>query len=61
LTGIDGSSMPAFAGRVSPAQAWEIAGYVDTLARTPAWQESDPATVRTVGVASDPVDRGRYW
>ena len=60
LTGIDGSSMPAFAGRVSPAQAWEIAGYVGTLARTPAWQESDPATVRTVGISSDPVDRGRY-
>ena len=60
LTGIDGSSMPAFAGRVSPVQAWEIAGYVGTLARTPAWQESDPATVRTVGISSDPVDRGRY-
>jgi mono/diheme cytochrome c family protein len=60
LTGIDGSSMPAFAGRVSPAQAWEIARYVETLARTPAWQESDPATVRTVGISSDPVDRGRY-
>jgi mono/diheme cytochrome c family protein len=60
LTGIDGSSMPPLAGRLAPPEVWAIASYVDTLARTPAWQAADPATVRTVGISSDPVDRGRY-
>jgi mono/diheme cytochrome c family protein len=60
LTGIDGSVMSALAGRLAPAEAWAIASYVTTLARTPAWQATDPAMARTAGVSSDPVDRGRY-
>jgi mono/diheme cytochrome c family protein len=60
LAGIDGSPMPAFVGRVTTAQAWEIASYVASVARSPIWQERDPATIRTAGVAADPVDRGRY-
>ena len=60
LTGIDGSAMPAFAGRLAPADAWAIASYVETVARVPIWRERDPVTIRTAGVSSDPVDRGRY-
>jgi len=60
LTGIDGSAMPAFAGRLAPADAWAIASYVETVARAPIWQERDPVTIRTAGISSDPVDRGRY-
>jgi mono/diheme cytochrome c family protein len=60
LTGIDGSAMPPLAGRLAPPEAWAIASYVTSLARTPAWQSNDPAAARTAGVSSDPVDRGRY-
>ena len=60
LTGIDGSVMPPLAGRLAPQEAWAIASHVTTLARTPAWQATDPAVARSAGVSSDPVDRGRY-
>jgi mono/diheme cytochrome c family protein len=60
LTGIDGSVMPPLAGRLAPPEAWTIASYVTSLARTPAWQATDPSVALTAGVSSDPVDRGRY-
>jgi len=60
LTGFDGSPMPGYAGVLTPTEAWDLAHYVETLARAPIWRETDPAVVRTSGVASDPLARGRY-
>jgi mono/diheme cytochrome c family protein len=53
-------AMPSYAGSLSPAEARDVARYVATLARRPAWEETDPAAVARAGVAEDPVDRGRY-
>jgi mono/diheme cytochrome c family protein len=60
LTGIDGSAMPTFAAALTPADAWDVAHYVVSLARAPAWAERDPGRVRTAGVQADPRERGRY-
>jgi mono/diheme cytochrome c family protein len=60
LTGMDAGAMPAYADALTPAEARDLAAYVRSLARRPLWEESDPAAVRTVGVAADPLDRGRY-
>ena len=60
LTGIDGSRMPSFERAMTQAQAWDLARYVVSLARAPAWLERDPALVRTAGLQSDPLERGRY-
>ncbi len=60
LTGLDGSAMPGFASALTPAEAWEIAFYVASLARKPIWEEADPGKVRTAGVAEDPIERGSY-
>ncbi len=59
LTGLDGSTMPGFAGAITARDAWNIAYHVRSLARRPAWSETDPGAVATAGV-SDPLDRGRY-
>jgi len=60
LTGIDGSPMPSFERAMTRAQAWDVARYVVSLARAPAWLERDPARVRAAGLQSDPLERGRY-
>jgi mono/diheme cytochrome c family protein len=60
LTGIDGSSMPAYGDALSPGEAREIARHVRSLGRTPIWKERDPARLATAGIAALPVDRGRY-
>ena len=60
LTGIDGSPMPSFAGRVSAAEAVVIAAYVLTLGRDPIWRATDPTRIATAGVAAEPLARGRY-
>jgi mono/diheme cytochrome c family protein len=60
LTGLDGSTMPGFAGAITPRDAWNIAYYLRGLGRRPAWSEADPAAVPRSGVSSDPLDRGRY-
>ena len=60
LTGIDGSRMPSFADRVRAADAVVIAAYVLTLGREPLWRATDPATIATAGVATEPLARGRY-
>jgi len=60
LTGLDGSAMPSFAPVLTPAEAWEIAFYVASLARKPIWEEPDPGKVRTAGIATDPIERGSY-
>jgi mono/diheme cytochrome c family protein len=60
LTGIDGSPMGSYADRLTTAEAWALALYVPTLARRPAWEETDPVRIRTAGVAVDPLERGRY-
>jgi mono/diheme cytochrome c family protein len=60
LTGLDGSSMPGYAGAVTVPEAWELAYHVATLARTPIWDERDPERIGAAGVARDPIERGRY-
>lgn len=60
LTGLDGAGMPGYAGIVTAREAWEVAYHVASLARRPIWDERDPARVRAAGVASDPLERGRY-
>jgi DMSO reductase family type II enzyme heme b subunit len=37
LTGIDGAGMPAYAGAVSPEDAWHLAYYVASLQEPAAW------------------------
>ena len=58
--GIDGSPMPSYDERLAPSETWDISAFVATLARRPAWEELDPARVRSAGVAADPLERGRY-
>jgi mono/diheme cytochrome c family protein len=60
LTGLDGSAMPGYAAVMDPREAWEIAYHVRALGRAPAWLEADPEKVTAVGVAADPLERGRY-
>lgn len=60
LTGIDGSAMPSYEGSITPADALAVEAYVRSLARTPAWAARDPAVIARAGVATDPVQRGRY-
>jgi len=60
LAGLDGSAMPGFAWILTPAQAWEVAFSVASLARKPIWEEQDPERVHAAGVATDPLERGRY-
>ena len=58
--GIDGSPMPSYDERLAPSETWDISAFVATLARRPAWEELDPARIRSAGVAADPLERGRY-
>ena len=60
LAGIDGSPMPSFERAMTRTQAWDLARYVVSLARAPAWLERDPARVRAAGLQSDALERGRY-
>jgi mono/diheme cytochrome c family protein len=60
LTGLDGSPMPAYAGALSPAEAREVAAFVRSFGREPAWAAGDPAVARDAGVTGDPLARGRY-
>jgi mono/diheme cytochrome c family protein len=60
LTGLDGSPMPGLAGTITLRDAWDIAYHVRTLARRPAWSETDSGAVARAGVSRDPLDRGRY-
>lgn len=60
LTGIDASPMPSHAGTLGAADAIAIATHVARLARKPIWSETDPALIARAGVATAPVERGRY-
>jgi mono/diheme cytochrome c family protein len=60
LTGLDGSPMPAYADALSAGEARDLAHFVGSLARTPAWAARDPAEARHAGVSPDPLARGRY-
>jgi mono/diheme cytochrome c family protein len=60
LTGLDGSAMPAYAGSLTPAEAWDVARFVETLGRTPVWRETDVRAIAAAGVDEDLRDRGRY-
>jgi len=60
LTGLEGTEMPAYGDALSVEDALAVARFVRSLAREPAWASRDPATVRTAGVATEPLARGRY-
>ena len=60
LTGLDGTAMPAYADVLSAAEARALARHVRTFARTPIWEERDPARVASAGIEADPRERGRY-
>jgi mono/diheme cytochrome c family protein len=60
LTGLDGSAMPSYEAALSPGQARDVARFVASLARVPAWEAQDPAEARAAGVQRDPLARGRY-
>lgn len=60
LTGLDGSPMPAYADALDPGQARDLARYVASLARVPAWATEDLAAARHAGERADPLERGRY-
>lgn len=60
LTGLDGTAMPAYAGALRGEEALAVARYVRTLARSPIWEERDPGRVATAGIATEPLERGRY-
>ena len=59
-TGLDGSPMPSYGRVLSRDQAFQLAMFVQSLARRPIWEELDPDRVRGAGVAADPLTRGRY-
>ena len=60
LTGLDGSPMPAYADALSPGEARDLAHFVASLGRQPAWETRDPVAAGAAGVPRDPLARGRY-
>ncbi len=65
MTGIDGTPMPSFAGSASDREMRDLANYVTSLARKPAWSmtaEELTAFYASLDKAakSNPVERGRY-
>ncbi len=64
-TGMSGTPMPSFTDSASDGEMWDLANYVLSLARKPAWQmnadEIKGLYARQAAEAKkDPVRRGRY-
>ena len=64
-TGLDGTPMPSYAGSATDREMWELAYYVLSLARTPAWEMNAGELAALYGeederARADSVSRGRY-
>ena len=64
-TGLDGSPMPSFKGSATDRQMWDLANYIVSLGRKPAWRMSADelqslfASEKAKALAN-PVERGGY-
>lgn len=64
-TGLDGAPMPSFVGAVSDNEMWQLAGYVVSMARKPAWEMSEQELVGLYQAQDelarkDPARWGKY-
>ena len=59
LTGLDGASMPSYAGAVSPEDAWHLAYYVASLQEPPHWNMITHAAY-VMGALPDSLDDPRW-
>jgi mono/diheme cytochrome c family protein len=57
-TGLPGSSMPSYAYALTPAERWDVASYVDGLARVPPWEPG--GLLAGAGQQPDLLRRGEY-
>lgn len=64
-TGIDGTPMPAYVGSASNQEMWDLANYVESMARKPVWEMStsevkDLYAAREAADRQDTIRHGRY-
>jgi len=64
-TGVDGTPMPSYAGAVSDKEMWNLANYVVSMARKPAWNMNENELREFYAkleaqAKADPVQRGKY-
>ena len=64
-TGVDGTPMPSYVGTATDREMWDLANYVVSLARKPAWKMSEPELKEFYAkldaeARANPVQRGRY-
>jgi cytochrome c oxidase cbb3-type subunit 2 len=64
-TGMTGTPMPSYVGTASDVEMWDLANYVLSLARKPAWQMTADElhalyTREDAEAAKNPIERGRY-
>jgi len=57
-TGLTPGPMPAYADALPNADRWDLANFVVSLARTPAWEKG--GSFAGAGFAADPAQRGEY-
>ncbi len=64
-TGVDGTPMPSYAGTASDKEMWNLANYIVSIARKPAWKMNENEvkefyTKLDAQEKADPVQRGKY-
>lgn len=64
-TGVDGTPMPSYVGAASDKEMWDLANYVVSLARKPAWKMNENEIKEfyvklDVQAKTNPVHRGKY-
>ena len=64
-TGVDGTPMPSYAGTASDKEMWDLANYVVSLARKPAWKMNEQEIREFYAkldaqAKANPVQRGKY-
>lgn len=64
-TGLDGSPMPSFKGSATDHELWDLANYVVSLGRKPAWAMTKEEITSLFAAEKErakanPVERGRY-
>jgi mono/diheme cytochrome c family protein len=64
-TGVDGTPMPSYVGTASDKEMWDLANYVVSLARKPAWKMNEKEikdfyAKLDAQAKANPVQRGKY-
>jgi mono/diheme cytochrome c family protein len=60
--GVEGTTMPAYADKLTEGERWELVFFIKSIARVPAWRQTNVeflAKTPTGGIA-DPLMRGAY-